>query len=192
MENTSKRTNVQKLATSAILIALAFVLSFVKVYKLPLGGSITLLSMLPICLISLKYGIKWGFLCSGLYSLVQLASDLGEVMSWGMDIRMWIGCIVFDYLFAYGILGIAGIFRAKKVPFMIVGTGIAVALRFISHYISGAIFFDIWMPEEFSNPYFYSLVYNGSYMLPELIFTVIGASIILGVPVMRRLIKEEA
>ena len=191
MEKT-KKLNVEKLVTGAILIALATVLSMIKVYKLPLGGSVTLLSMLPICLISLKYGLKWGFCCSFLYSLIQRGMQLGEVMSWGLDVRMWIGCIVFDYLLAFGILGISGIFRNKSMPLMLTGVGMALFLRFVSHYISGAIFFDIWMPEEFNNPYFYSLVYNGSYMLPEMIFTVIGAGIIFGVPVIRRMIKGNA
>ncbi len=185
-----KNKKVEKLVTSAVFIALATVLSMVKIYKLPLGGSITLLSMLPVCLLSLKYGLKWGFTCSFLYSVIQLGLALGEVMSWGMDVRMWIGCVLFDYLFAFGILGIAGIFRNRKMPLMLTGVGLALFLRFVSHFISGAIFFDIWMPEEFSNPYFYSLVYNGSYMLPEMIFTVIGAGIIFGTPVIRRMIKE--
>lgn len=188
MERT-KKVNVNKLVTSSIFIALAAVLSMIKVYQLPLGGSITLLSMLPICLLSLKYGIKWGFVCSFLYGAVQLCMSLGEVMSWGLDVRMWIGCIVFDYLLAYGILGLSGIFRNKKMPIMLTGVGLAVFLRFVSHFISGSIFFDIWMPEEFSNPYFYSLVYNGSYMLPETVFTLIGAGVIFGVPVIRKLIK---
>lgn len=192
MEKTTKKSGVEKLVTSAILLALAMVLSMIKVYKLPLGGSVTLLSMLPVCVLSLKYGMKWGFVCSFLYAFIQLGTDLGEVMSWGMDIRMWIGCIVFDYVLAYGILGISGIFRKKKTPVMLMGVAIAVVIRFISHFISGAIFFDIWMPEEFSNPYLYSLVYNGSYMLPELIFTLIGAGILFGVPVIKRLIKDEA
>lgn len=189
MERT-KRLNVNKLVTSSIFIALAAVLSMIKVYQLPLGGSITLLSMLPICQLSLKYGIKWGFVCSFLYGALQLGIDLGKIMSWGLDVRMWIGCIVFDYLLAYGILGFSGIFRNRKMPLMLTGVGLAVFLRFASHFISGSIFFDIWMPEEFDNPYFYSLVYNGSYMLPEMIFTIIGAGIIFGVPVIRRLIKE--
>ena len=187
----SKRINVEKLTTSAILIALAMVLSLIKVYKLPLGGSVTLMSMLPVCMLSLKYGTKWGFVCSFLYAAVQLCNDLGEVMSWGMDVRMWIGCIVFDYLLAYGILGLSGIFRNKKTPVMLTGVGIAVFIRFVSHFISGSIFFDIWMPEEFDNPFLYSLVYNGSYMLPELIFTLIGAGVLFGVPVIRKLVKAE-
>lgn len=186
----SKSTKVVKLVTSAVFIALATVLSMIKVYKLPLGGSITLLSMLPICLLSLKYGVKWGFVCSSLYAVIQFGMQLGEVMSWGMDVRMWIGCILFDYFFAFGILGISGVFRNKSMPLMLTGVGLALFLRFVSHFISGSIFFDIWMPEEFNNPYFYSLVYNGSYMLPEMIFTVIGAGVIFGVPVIRRMIKE--
>ncbi len=185
-----QKLNTEKLVISAVFIALATVLSMIKVYKLPLGGSVTLLSMLPICLLSLKYGIKWGFVCSFLYGAVQLGIDLGEVMSWGLDIRMWIGCIVFDYLFAFGILGLSGIFRNRKMPIMLTGVGLAVFLRFVSHFISGSIFFDIWMPEEFDNPYFYSFLYNGSFMLPEMIFTVIGAGAVFGVPVIRRMIKE--
>lgn len=185
----NKKVSVEQLVTSAILIALAMVLSLIKVYKLPLGGSVTLMSMVPVCMISLKYGVKWGFLCSFLYGFVQLCTDLGEVMSWGMDVRMWIGCIVFDYLLAYGILGLSGIFRNKKTPVMLTGVGIAVFIRFVNHYISGSIFFDIWMPEEFDNPFLYSLIYNGSYMLPELIFTLIGAGVLFGVPVIRKLVK---
>lgn len=190
MEN--KRNRIVRLVTSAILLALAMVLSMIKVYKLPLGGSVTLLSMLPVCMISLKYGVKWGFFCSFLYAFIQLGADLGEVMAWGMDVRMWIGCIVFDYMLAYGILGLSGIFRKRKTPVMLTGVGIAVTIRFISHYISGAIFFDIWMPEQFDNPYLYSLLYNGSYMLPELIFTLMGAGILFGVPVIRKLIRVES
>lgn len=191
MEKTNKKISISQLVTSAILLALAMVLSMIKVYKLPLGGSVTLLSMLPVCMISLKYGVKWGFVCSFLYAFIQLGVDLGEVMAWGMDVRMWIGCIVFDYMLAYGILGLSGIFRNKKTPVMLTGVGIAVAIRFISHYISGAIFFDIWMPEQFNNPYFYSFVYNGSYMLPELIFTLIGAGLLFGVPVIRKIISTD-
>jgi len=189
MEKRQNKSDIHRLVTSAVLIALAVVLSLIKVYKLPLGGSVTLLSMLPICVISLKYGLKWGFTCSLLYSVIQLGLALGEVMSWGLDVRMWIGCIVFDYLLAFGILGLAGIFKNKPLPLQLVGVSIAIVIRFISHYISGAIFFDIWMPEEFDNPYLYSLLYNGSYMLPELIFTVVGAAVVLGAPAMKRLIK---
>ena len=151
MERTKNR-KIERLVTSAVFIALATVLSFIKVYKLPLGGSITLLSMLPVCLLSLKYGVKWGFVCSFLHAVIQFSLALGEVMSWGLDVRMWIGCILFDYLFAFGILGLSGIFRNRKMPLMLTGVGISLALRFVSHFISGSIFFDIWMPEEFSNP----------------------------------------
>lgn len=189
MEKQQKKTNIHRLVTSAVLLALSVVLSMIKVYKLPLGGAVTLFSMLPVCIISLKYGLKWGFACSFLYGAIQLGISLGEVMSWGLDVRMWIGCIVFDYLLAFGILGLSGIFRSKSLPFMLTGVGLAIFLRFVSHFISGAIFFDIWMPQEFNNPYFYSLVYNGSYMLPELIFTTIGAGVLFGAPVMKKLIK---
>lgn len=190
-EKTQKAASIHKLAVSAIFIALAWVLSMVKVYELPLGGSITLLSMLPICLLSLKYGVKWGMFCSFLYSLIQLGLGLDKAMSWGMNAKMWIGCIVFDYVLAFTVLGLAGIFGNKKMLAILMGTALSVALRFVCHFISGSIFFDVWMPEEFTNPFFYSLVYNGSYMLPELIFTVIGANIIFAVPAIRKMVRTD-
>ena len=186
----NKKIATKKLTVSAIFIALSVVLSFVKIYKLPLGGSITLLSMLPVCLIAIMYGTRWGIFCSFIYSLVQLFMGLGELMSWGMDVRMWLGAVVFDNLLAFTVLGLSGIFRKHGHILKITGVALAIALRFVCHFISGAIFFDIWMPEEFSNSFLYSFVYNGSYMLPEMIITVIGATLILLVPEIKKEINR--
>jgi thiamine transporter len=184
-----KSENIKRLVTSSMLIALAAVLSLIKIWQMPLGGSITLLSMLPICVISIKYGIKWGLFAAFVYSLVQIALDLGSLMSWGMTFSTWAGCLIFDYITAYTSLGFAGIFREKGTGGIIAGISLAMVLRFISHFISGTIFFDIWAPEGW-NVYLYSLAYNGAYMLPELILTVIAAVGLFAVPVTKRLIAE--
>ncbi len=198
MTNQSKTV---KLTTCGVMIALATILSLIKVYELPLGGSVTLVSMLPICLISLKYGVKWGFASSFIYALGQLGLGLGSLMTWGMDARMWFGSIAFDYIIAFGILGIAGIFRKRGASAVIhtkndfiasvAGVVLALVLRFASHFVSGSIFFDVWMPEEFSNPYVYSIIYNGSYMLPELIVTVIVSVILLQVPATKKILLAD-
>ena len=181
--------NTKKLTLSAVMIALSAVLSLVKVYQLPLGGSITLLSMLPVAAVAICYGTKTGLFVSVLYAFVQIALDLGALMGYGMTPATWIGCLLFDYIFAYGVLGLSGLFRKKGTLGMCTGIAIACFLRFISHFISGAIVFSIWCPENW-NVYVYSLVYNGSYMLPELIFTIIGAALLFRVPSIKKIIEE--
>jgi thiamine transporter len=109
-------------------------------------------------------------------------------MSWGMDARLWIATIVFDYLLAYTVIGVAGIFRKKGAVGVCLGTAAALALRFVSHFVSGYFFFDIWMPETFSNSAVYSVVYNGTYMLPELIATVIAVFALYKTNTVKRLV----
>ena len=171
------KTNTKRLVESAIMLALAAVLSLIKIWKMPLEGSVTLLSMLPICLISIRYGVKWGMFVSTIYSVLQVALDMSSLMTWGMTARIWIGCLVFDYLLAYSPLGLAGLFRKKGAAGIVAGISLVMVLRFVSHFISGTIFFDIWCPEGW-NPAWYSVCYNGFYMLPELIFTVAGTVIL--------------
>ena len=139
---------------------------------LPLGGSITLLSMLPIVFLSVSYGMGWGFFSAFVYSLVQLFLDISAISSWGLTPAIFIGCIVFDYVLAFTALGIAGIFRNKGVWGATLGTCLALFLRFFSHLLSGLILFRSY--EVFNSPFLWSLAYNGSYMLPEMIFTAVG------------------
>lgn len=185
-----KKANIRKITVAAILIALGAVLSLIKIWTNPWGGSVTLLSMVPIVLISVMFGVPWGLFSSFVYSLVQIALDLAGMMVWGMDARMWIGAIVFDYVVAYTAIGLAGLFRKKGIIGICIGTTAALCIRFASHFISGYIFFDIWMPETFSNSALYSVVYNGTYMLPELVSTVIAIVVLYKTNAIKRLIKE--
>lgn len=184
-----KSQTTKRLVTSAVMIALAAVLSMIKVWQMPLGGSITLLSMLPICILSIKYGVKWGFFTAFTYSVVQMLLSLGSLMSWGMTPKIWIGCILFDYIIAFTVLGFSGIFKDKGTFGIILGIALAVALRFVCHFISGTVFFDIWCPEGW-NLYWYSISYNGTFMLPEMIFTVIGAVALFKVPQTTKLVTQ--
>jgi len=179
----------KKMTLSAVMIALSAVLSMVKVYELPLGGSITLLSMLPVAAVAICYGTKTGLFVSILYAFVQIALDLGKLMGYGMTPLTWIGCLLFDYIIAFGAIGLAGIFKNKGTVGMCVGVATACIVRFISHFISGAIVFAVWCPEGW-NVYWYSVVYNGSYMLPEMIFTVIGAVLLFRLPQVKKLIEN--
>lgn len=173
MEQSSK---IKRLCVSAIMIALATVLSLVKIYQLPLGGSITLLSMVPIVYLSVSYGLGWGFFSAFVYSLIQFFLDLAAISSWGLTPAIFVGCIMFDYILAFTALGISGIFRTKGVKGVFFGVCIALALRFVSHFLSGVILFRSY--EVFNSPFLYSICYNGSFMLPEMIFTAIGTSLL--------------
>ena len=168
------KNRTERLVTTAVMIALGTILSFIKVWKMPMGGSVTLLSMLPVALVSLKYGAKWGFFGGFVYSIVQLMLDLGEVTGWGLTPTVLVGTILLDYILAYTALGFCGIF-GKDTTFSIVrGISFAMVVRFLCHFISGSILFGIWAWDGW-NVYLYSFCYNGLYMLPEMIFTIIGA-----------------
>lgn len=192
----SERT--EALVFSAIMIALATVLSFIKVYQLPWGGSITLLSMLPICIVSIKYGIKRGLMTAFVYSIIQLGQGIviDGLLGWGLEASMLIACIMLDYIAAYSVLGLSGCLRKKGTVGLIIGTVLAVILRFISHVMSGVFIFaacgNLWEGFSTDNTWIYSVLYNGSYMLPELVFTVIGAILLFKIPQLRRVIKKDA
>lgn len=182
------KRNTHRMVLTSILVALAAVLSLIKIYKLPLGGSITLLSMLPVSMLSIIYGYKWGFASAFLYAVIQLALDFGEVMSWGLTPQVFVGAIVFDYLLAYTALGFSGAFRDKGVKGIMGGIALGMVIRFLSHFISGTILFAHWCPEGW-NVAWYSVCYNGSYMLPEMIFTIIGASALFKTSYIEKQIK---
>lgn len=184
------KMETKKLTLSAVLIALSAVLSMVKVYELPLGGSITLLSMLPVAVIAICYGTRWGMFCSTLYAFVQVAMDIGKLMGYGMTAGTWVGCLLFDYIVAYGALGLAGVFRKRNILGMCVGIMLALVIRFIAHFISGAIVFAVFCPEGW-NVFLYSLCYNGSYMLPELVITIVGAILLFRLSQVKKLIGEK-
>ena len=131
------KNSVYKLTLSAVFVALATVLSLIEVIRMPLGGSVTLLSMLPIVMISIMFGLKWGFGTAFVYALGQLALGLPEVLTWGLTPAMLIGTVLFDYIIAFTVLGIAGIFAKKGYAGICGGVALAIFLRFVSHFISG-------------------------------------------------------
>ena len=192
-----QNTKTKILVEGAIMVALATVLSFIRVFKLPWGGSITLLSMLPIVLFSIRRGVSWGLIVSFVYSLVQFAQGVMDgLFGWGLTPGMLIACILLDYLGAFTVLGIAGCFRKKGLPGWIGGITLAIVLRFVLHFLSGVViwhsFGELWSGFATDNTYLYSFLYNGCYMLPELIFTLVGAVALLKVPQTKRfLIAEE-
>jgi len=149
----------REISEMAIAIALSTVLSFIKVFQLPQGGSITAGSMIPIIYLALRNRPKVALTGAILYGVVQFMIEPFFVHP---------AQFLLDYPFAFGVLGIATFI--KRYPF--IGASVGVALRFICHFLSGFIFFGMYAPESM-NPIYYSAIYNGSYLLPELLVTAI-------------------
>ena len=193
-----KNTKLLMLTECSVMLALSIVLSLVKIIRMPMGGSVTLLSMLPVMLISVKYGLKGGIPTAFVFSLTQLLLGIasGNVFVYCTTGAMVVICALFDYIIPFTVLGCAAMFRkpAEKLrsgnrgaadALLLAGFVIVIVARFVCHFITGFSIWGQWAPEGQSK-YIYSLVYNGQYMLPECIFTTIGAAVMINIPVIRK------
>ncbi len=183
------------LVESAIMLALSIALSFIVILEMPMGGNVTLLSMLPLCLLSAKYGIKKALPAAFLYSLFQLAMGFfkGNVFTGIKDASVIAVIVLFDYIVPYTNLGLAGMFKkikpAKFPEFgILLGIVLVIFIRFVCHYLTGVTVWGQYAPEGQSK-FIYSLLYNGQYMLPELIMTSVAAGILVKVPAIKKIIE---
>ena len=178
MKKLSVTNKTRRLAETAIMIALSVVLSEIPIIKLPYGGSVTLFSQLPLVVISYRYGVKWGVFSGFVMGVIQMLLGL-ENFSWVSGIVAYLILIFADYIVAFGALGLGGIFRKSvknQAISLAVGGAVVSIIRFVCHYISGV---TIWKSYAEDMPAaLYSLIYNGSYMSLELLFTVVGAVIV--------------
>lgn len=153
---------IKNLAFCGLLIALATVTSFIKIFSFPFGGSVTLLSMLFVVLAGYFYGPKLGILTAIVYGLVQLVID--PQIYYPMQ-------VVMDYVLAFGALGLGSFFWKKKHG-LITGYLVGVTGRYLFSALSGYIFFAEYAWEGWS-PILYTLAYNGSYIYAEAAITLV-------------------
>ncbi len=153
------KADVRALTYGALCMAMSFVLSYIKLYSMPLGGSVTLASMLPLLWYSNKFGVRNGLIAGAAYGLLQLIQK--------PEIYHWVQ-VLLDYPLAFMMLGLAGCVKNLQI-----GSLIGVAGRWIMHILSGAIFFAEWVPEGWSNAWVYSAAYNGAYLLVDLIICIV-------------------
>ncbi len=174
MSNNPAHLRIRALCEGAILVALAQILSYVKLYELPNGGSLTP-AMFPILLFALRWGLGKGLLAAFVFGALQLIFDGAYAGGWQS--------MILDYLLAFTPLGLAGLFKGKAWG-IFPGTVIGCLGRFIVHYISGVTIYRINMPTEvpglgtYSDASLYSLVYNGSYMLPNTLLALAIAALL--------------
>ena len=162
-----KKMSTKQLVFSAMAIALATVTSMIKLFEMPMGGSVTLFSMLFIVLIGYWYGLGGGLTVAIAYGVLQLLLD-PYILSFPQ--------MLVDYILAFGALGLAGIFHNSKHG-LIKGYIVAVLGRYFFSFLSGWIFFGMYAPDNFPNAVVYSLAYNGSYLGAEALITLIVIAI---------------
>ena len=137
----------------ALMLALTFLLHQLSIYQMPQGGSITFGAMIPLLLISYRYGPVVGCLTGFLYGMINLFQNpfiLHPVQ------------VLFDYPLPFMVLGTAALWPHHRR----LSTLLAFGLRFVCHFISGAVFFGSYAPEG-TSPFLYSLIFNATYLLPE-------------------------
>ena len=209
------QTKTKRLTESAMLLAMAIVLELVSkmvIPEMPFGGQVTLVSMLPVVLISYRHGVKWGLVSGFCYALLEMvigaktvaaAFQPGYFGDGAMIGNAMLMCLL-DYVLAFTVLGLGGIFRDKiqnKGMALMCGSLAALGARYLAHVLSGYILFSGWAEWFFTQDGFpawgarlveslspamlswvYSLVYNGMYMVPEMIITAIVSLLIVRVP----------
>lgn len=172
-----KSKTIVKLTESAMMIAIASLLSMAKLAKMPAGGSVTMASMLPIILIAYRHGTGWGLLTAFAYGAVQFglgAENIGVLPV--KNFTSILTLIVADYLGAFVVLGFGGIFRRvfkRQATGLALGAVLVSVLRYLCHVVSG---FTVWNAFVLSKDSLrFSLGYNAAYMLPEMLILVYAA-----------------
>lgn len=175
-----KLWTTKMLSMGAICMALSSVLSMIRLFSMPMGGSITPASMLPMMLFAYVYGVGPGCTLGVLYGVLQFMLDGGNAAAYGFV------PMLLDYPVAFGLMGLAGLFRRLKDT----RTGLTLGMiagclgRFAASFTSGVVFYGAYAPEGW-NPVWYSLVYNGAYMGVECVICAL-----LTVLVGERLVRE--
>lgn len=205
----------KRLTESAMLLAMAIVLELVSksfIPEMPFGGQVTLVSMLPVVLVSYRHGVRWGLVTGFCYALIEMVLGartvaaafqpgyFGDSAMLGSALLM---CLL-DYLLAFTLLGLGGIFRRRihnPGISLMCGSVVALGARYLAHILSGYILFSGWAEWFFTQDGFpawglglveslsptalgwvYSIVYNGMYMIPEILITAIAALLIARAP----------
>ena len=209
------QTKTKRLTESAMLLAVAIVLELVSkmlIPELPFGGQITLAAMLPVVLISYRHGMRWGFVASFTYALIQMVLGAKTVAAafqpgyFGDEAMLGNAALMcgMDYVAAFTLLGLGGIFRnriQRPGAALALGSVVALGARYCAHVVSGYVLFSGWAEWFFTQEGFpawgaklvaalspealgltYSLVYNAMYMVPEMIVTAAAALLLSRIP----------
>lgn len=164
---------IRALCEGAILVAAAQLLSYLRLWRMPWGGSVVL-AMMPLVLYAIRWGVVRGLFAGFVFGILQFTLDGGFAIGWQS--------IIGDYLLAYTAVGFAGLCRGKKNA-VFSGTLLGGGVRFLVHFVVGATVWAAYMPDEFfgmtmTSPWFYSLLYNFAYMIPNIAVTLLAFAVL--------------
>lgn len=209
-------TKTRRLTNSAMLLALAVALELAGrliLPPMPFGGRLTLCAMLPVVLVAWRHGVKWGLFSGFAYSLIQMLLGAGTVAAAfqpgyfgdGVLLGRAVLMVLLDYCLAYTVMGLGGVFGKLGPKGLPMGTGLALLARYLVHTLSGYILFSGWAEWFFTQEGFpgwgaelvaalppqalgwaYSAVYNGLFMVPELVLTTLAAALLAPIPIISR------
>lgn len=182
---TKEKRLLRQLCEGAMMVALAQILGYIKLWRMPWGGSVVL-SMVPLVIYAVRWGLGPGLVAGFVFGVLQFSLDGGFAIGWQS--------IVGDYLLAYVVLGLAGIFRGKRAG-VFQGAILAGTARFLVHYVVGATVWGAYMPESFlgmtmTSPWIYALIYNLCYMVPNILITLVVLAL-LWKPMNRYLLGQD-
>ena len=203
-----KISKTRTMVECSLLVALALIFRFIPVFSMPLGGSVTIGGMAPLVIASLRHGPRWGVLTSGVYAIIRALSPRGvgnvlfvanlpasPVLSdYLQALPAMAGVVLFDYIVAYAVMGLAYIFAVRfnnRITGACVGAAVTGFLRYLCHVISGVIIWRRYITNDVTflgihvsadnAGWIYSFVYNATYMLPEIIITVVVVGVVVKV-----------
>lgn len=158
--------STRMLALGAVCMALSNVLSMIKLFDMPQGGSITPASMLPLMLFAYVYGVGPGMTVGAVYGVMQFMIE---------PYFLSVPQMLLDYPIAFAMVGLAGLFSKSENRALGLTAGVVLGSvgRFVAAVLSGVVFFAEYAGDQ--NPWVYSIGYNGAYMLPECIICVVLA-----------------
>lgn len=177
MMEKKKSVNISRLTESAMMIAIATLLSMAKLIDMPYGGSVTMASMLPLVILAYRRGLGWGLLSGFAYGAIQFALGTENIGYLPAKSIVYVTVMILaDYLLAFAALGFGGIFRKackRQATALALGSVLVALLRFGCHVIGG---WTVWAAFDLSKAgLLYSLSYNATYMIPEMLILVVAA-----------------
>ncbi len=176
-KESKKKINLSRLTESAMMIAIATLLSMAKLIDMPYGGSVTMASMLPLVILAYRHGLGWGLLSGLAYGAIQFALGSENIGYLPATNFVYVTVMLLaDYLLAFAVLGFGGIFRRtckRQATALALGSVLVALLRYACHVIGG---WTVWAAFDLSKTgLLYSLSYNATYMIPEMLILVVAA-----------------
>ena len=196
--NSKNREKTRVLCECAIMLALSIALSFFSITPGGFGGSITPASMLPVLLVGIRHGYKWGIGTAFIFSIFQLVTGL-SYFSYIQGFSAYLVCLLFDFIIPFTLLGLSAFASIKNkredarlnVPKVIITSGVLMVMRFLCHFVSGVTIWRAYADEVGQSPFVYSLLYNVVYMLPEIAITLSVLGLFVGSGKIRELITKK-